>query len=273
MADAIVVGAGIFGQSISAELRRIGMEVLTIDANKPMSGSKPSAGLIKPSWFSGMRHIFNPAIEKLDQLFGVQDLTFSVGPMSATVHWVPPALVLMGEYMEVEVIEVEPEQKQVVLADGEVLSAPIVVIAAGYRTTQIMGMNIAGMPEIIPKTGVSFNWRGQLEKPFIKPWAPYKQILAFNHTEHEIWVGDGSAILPKNWTEERQQISRIRCAKAVKLDQAWAKPAVGIRPAMKKVKPCFLWEPYDGFWIATGGAKSGMLGCGWAAHYIGERCQ
>lgn len=273
MADAIIVGAGIFGQSISAELRRIGMDVLTIDANKPMSGSKPSAGLIKPSWFSGMGNIYDPAIEKLDQLFGVRDLDFRIGPVTTKVHWVPPAIVLAGKFMEAEVIEVEPEQKQIVLASGEVLSAPIVVVAAGYWTTQIPGMDIEGMPEITPKTGVSFNWQTQLETPFIRPWAPYKQLLAFNHTEHEVWVGDGSAILPKNWTEERQHKSLDRCATAVQLDPESAKFTVGIRPAMKKVKPCFLWEPYDGFWIATGGAKSGMLGCGWAAHVIGEKCQ
>jgi glycine/D-amino acid oxidase-like deaminating enzyme len=268
MADAIVIGAGIFGQAITKELRRLGQEVTLIDANKPMSGSKPSAGLIKPSWFSGMRSIYNPAIEKLDELFGVVDLNFRVGPVTTKVHWVPPAKVLAGEFLEAEVVEVQPEVKQIVLADGEVLGAPTIVVAAGHWANQIIGM--PPMPEIIPKTGVSFRWQGQLEQPFIRPWAPYKQILAFNHSEREIWVGDGSAIIPKNWTEERQQKSLNRCAGAVKLDPDKAGFVVGIRPAMKKVKPCYLEEPFDGFWLANGGAKSGMLGAGYAAHVIGS---
>lgn len=52
MHDFVIVGAGLFGQIIRKEFIRLGMKGIIIDNMRPLGGSSPSAGLMKPSWFA-----------------------------------------------------------------------------------------------------------------------------------------------------------------------------------------------------------------------------
>lgn len=266
--EAIVVGAGLFGQVITKHLRSLGVEVTMVDGRAPNPGSKPSASLMKPSWFSGMGARYtDPALELLDRHYGVHDLRFRVGPARFDgVKWCDPWRITAPDFLERRVVRIG--RQCVVLDRGEVLEADLIVVAAGVWTSQLLPV-----PGLTGKMGAAclFPHR-QIEQPFISPWAPYKQLVAFNLREH-VWVGDGSAIKPDNWTPERQQQTVDRCVRAAGLD-ARPRVMVGNRPYVPKKylngRPCYLEKRERNLWIATGGAKNGTIAAGWCAHEIGE---
>jgi glycine/D-amino acid oxidase-like deaminating enzyme len=94
-------------------------------------------------------------------------------------------------------------------------------------------------------------------------------MVKFFEEPEGIWAGDGTAIKPDNWTIERLQKSYERMRDFVAQDGGV--PSVGIRPYVPKAKPAYVEEVQPGVWVATGGAKNGLVAAGWAAHRILER--
>lgn len=274
MHDTIVVGAGLFGQIIAAHLRSLGQDVLVLDAGAPRSGSRPSACLMKPSWFSGLGSaVSDPALEVLDRLYGIQELSFRVGPLRVdSVKWVDPSRVLAPMF---EPRTVDSVSRGLVTTRGDDgprrHAAHHVVVAAGVWTNSLLLRS--GLPEVRGlegKMGLACVWSHRsINEPFIRPWAPYKQLIAFNCGGLGLWVGDGTAIKTANWTQEREDQSIRRCAGAVGLE---SQPHVirGIRPYVPRARPCYLEEVAPDIWVATGGAKNGTIAAGWCAHRLGE---
>lgn len=279
--DAIIVGGGLFGSIIGAELRRLGLETLNIDDKNPEAGSRPAACLMKPSWFSSLgKEIYDPALETLDRLYGVQDLTMNLRPKlaEATVHWVPPSKILTGAgtlHGTVEAINPGSRGYLVRKSDGVILYAKSVIVAAGVWSARLAPVE-GGLKG---QAGVAFLWPSSTLPAiqgggFIQPWAPYRQLVAFDRGDGT-WVGDGTSIIRQNWTPERQGTSYERCARAVgrqgegDLQTGRARALFGIRPYVKR-KPCYLEQVDNGLWVATGGAKNGTLAAGHCARVIGE---
>ncbi len=272
--DAIVVGGGLFGQIISKALRIEGRVVLTIDREDLERGSRPAACLMKPSWFSALgKEIYEPSLDLLDRLYGVHDIQFSLRPLkvggkvgTATVHWVPPHAILSSYTHSGEVTAVHPGR---VHLDDVVHEAPLVVVAAGVWTERLL-------PKYrqTAQKGVAFLWDGgTIDQPFIHPWAPYRQLVAFDRGDG-LWVSDGTAIKESNWTDEREQKALDRCMD--NLGRQFVEPTdfkslLGLRPYAKGHKPCLLEEVKPGLWVASGGAKNGTLAAGWCAHEIVRR--
>lgn len=268
MTDAIIVGGGLFGQIIAKRLRTDGRDVMVIDSERAFAGSKPAACLMKPSWFSSMgREIYEPALELLEELYGVKDIQFTLRPTSrpATVHWCNPRDILSAPRVIGEVVHVAPGQVRVNLRDidGEtILEAPLIVVAAGIWTEYLLPQ----YPQL-GQMGAAFLWQDTfLHRPFIQPWAPYKQIVGFNRGDG-MWVGDGTAIKMENWTTERQDASKERCWNATARSFLDKEPEVllGVRPYARGHKPCLLEEVGKGLWVASGGAKNGTLAAAHAA--------
>lgn len=275
--DAIVIGAGLFGQIITKALHEQGREVLMLDNQLPGAGSKPAACLMKPSWFSSMgKDKYDPALKLLDELYGIVDLKFDLVPKitrgkpiaSATVHWIPPSRILdhVSTYDTVFSI-----RKNMVVCDIRgVLSAPLIIVAAGIWTERLLPQY-----KQLGQKGAAFVWKGKyINNPFIRPWAPYKQLVAFNRGDG-VWVGDGTAIKQENWTSERTKQCLRRCEDAMEghilstVEQP--KPLLGVRPYFKNHKPCLLEEVEPGLWVASGGAKNGTVAAGYCAHIIREQ--
>lgn len=284
--DVVVVGGGLFGSVIAARLHAHGMDVEVVDRGEKMAGSTPSASLMKPSWLNSMRREdVDAGFAVLDDLYGVSDLTFKVGPIRVdTVRWCDPRKIMTRPYTRDDVVEIWPGREHIVrLRGGRDIDTRHVVIAAGVWSNQLIsgrwtGGQVSGLEG---KAGAAVLLRGeQIEQPFISPWAPYKQLIAFN-LGSDLWVGDGSAIKAANWTLARCNQTTERCLRAVPEQSARAaqerrlEVLQGLRPYVPKKylngDPCFLDKVERNIWVATGGAKNGTIAAGWAAHYLGER--
>jgi glycine/D-amino acid oxidase-like deaminating enzyme len=272
MLDAVVIGAGIFGSLITRALRRSGLEVVTIDARRKGAGSPPAACLMRYGWFSALgKEVYVPALQKLDDLVGVQELTFQINNLkSATIQWCNPKQLLLdrSEIREGDVFRIWPERGHWLVSlsnqklEPILLQTKLVIVAAGIWTKLLV-------PEIdvVGQAGVAWLWpTGKIELPKIKVWAPYKQLVAFNRGDG-LWVGDGTSL--QELDAARKYQSRIRCERFISAP-ATSNPRelFGYRPYVKGAKPCFLKEIKRGLWIATGGAKNGTLAAGWCADQI-----
>lgn len=269
--EVLVVGGGLFGSIAAKALRDKGQQVIVIDADENWRGSGPAACLIKPSWVSGLgREVVDPAMAKLRELYQVQDIDFRVGPVHQRVHWIDPASIL-GVHLHERVFSLDTEGNVKGLINN--YHAEHVVLAAGMWTDGLL-------PEGCAKTGTTGRAGAaflfpdaEIEEPFIHPWAPYRQLVAFNRGDG-LWVGDGTAIKPENLTDERIELSHQRCFKAV-FDKAQGDlgrciELYGIRPYVPDVKPCYFQRESDHLTVITGGAKNGTLAAGWCAHRLTE---
>jgi glycine/D-amino acid oxidase-like deaminating enzyme len=270
MIDAVVIGAGIFGSLITRVLRQGGLNVFLIDSRREGAGSPPAACLMRPSWFSALgKDVYVPALQRLDDLVGVQELTFRVNKLKTTVvQWCDPKRVLLEQVDSSEAvshIERSGAGWQVNFArwpTPEPVIAKLVVVAIGVWTPLLF-------PEIKVEgqAGVAWLWPHEaIEDPFIQVWAPFKQIVAFNRGDG-LWVGDGTAV--HSLGPKRFEASKRRCLGALSRKPLTEPvPLFGIRPYVSDSKPCLLRQMYRGLWVATGGAKNGTLAAGWCADQI-----
>lgn len=273
MADAIVIGAGLFGQIITKALRAQGRDVVMVDASHAMYGSGPAACLMKPSWFSSLgKEVYEPSLGLLDELYGVQDIEFVTRPKLAkvNVHWIPPEKILEPRAISDKVVSIDEDN--IVMASHGGWQAPLIVVAAGIWTEKLLPQY-----KQTGQQGIAFMWpKATIREPFIQPWAPYRQLVAFNRGDG-LWASDGTAIKMENWSDSRAFQSRARVSMAVETamgapietSEPW--PLMGIRPYAKGHKPCLLEEVRPGLWVASGGAKNGTLAAGYCAHVIMER--
>lgn len=268
MKDAIVVGNGIMGATIARALTGKGLDVLVVDDKRPLCGTAPSGGHLRPSWFGGMKKAdYEPAMELLDSVWGLKEEQFllrpSAGLVHVTVYRVDTDVVVQNPCTVacVRAIKHLDNYPLVEFADGTEERCRLLVVAAGVWSSALL-------PELAltQKQGVSFRLQGVIPTPFIKPWAPYKQVVAHQQGPAEVWVGDGTAIIPQNWMEETVNKSLARC-----LTAAGPLPVLrsltGLRPYCRVTgtDPCLLRKISPRCWVATGAGKMGTIAAGWAA--------
>lgn len=273
MKDVIVIGGGIIGRTAAKALADQGRDVLLLDDARPLSGTKPSGGHMKPSWFGKMpKEEYTPAIELLEQTWGVEKIEFCTYPSERynTVYRVDTDVVMkypavneqahtlykLDNYPEV-VYGTPPQSER----------CRLLVVATGAWVPELLSHI-----EVKGKMGVSFRVNAKIDEPFIKPWAPYKQVVAHIQKPGEVWIGDGSAILAKNWTDQTTVKCRDRCLAAMK-----AKPGTrysvlkGIRPYAQPVEdwhPCLFQQLGPRAWVATGAGKCGTISAGWVTRRL-----
>lgn len=264
MNDFVIVGGGIFGKTIAASLRKAGAKGKIVDSGHPKAGSRPSACLMKPSWFASLgKHAFEPAIAELDSIYELKELKFQVGKLfNVKVFWINPQEIMAVPATQGKVIKIL--DGGVRLKTGEELKARHVIVAAGVWSGNLMPVDIQA------KAGWGFYFPGQIKTPFIKPWAPYRQISAFNIDNNNIWVGDTTALKPESATDARREQSADRCSNAIGRLNGEARAIMGYRPYCNPVNsgdPCYL-NKIGNVWIATGGGKNGTLAAGWCAYKL-----
>lgn len=270
MRDVIVVGGGIMGMTIGLALRKLGRDVTIYDTNHLLSGTRPSGGHIKPSWLRGMpTEDYDHAMEALHSVWEVKSEEFTVRPVGVktTVYRVDTDVVMatprtLGEVTGLsEVTSLAP----IVHVGGQEERCRLLVVAAGHWCRELLEDYC---PPIAGKAGVSFRFQGS-QHPFIKPWAPYKQIVCHRQTATTMWIGDGTAVLRENWTEDRTTRCEARCRLALKTQQKPIASYLGVRPYCQTGKdPCLLQQIGKRTWLATGAGKLGTIAAGWAAWRI-----
>ncbi len=267
MYDVIVIGAGLFGSVIAAAFRKQGRKVLVIDDAKPNNGSKPAACLMKPGWFAALgREIYEPSLKLLDTLYGVQDLKFKTAIGSVVVHWCNPFSILQGANVVSTVRKITTYRGNwQVDVSGQIEIGKCVVVAAGIWSVALVPVDRG----LVGQAGMACLWPNErIEQPFVKVWAPYKQISAFNRGDG-LWVGDSNSIRMDKWSSIYARATEQRCSKAAGMVTAPTQ-LFGVRP-YSKMKPCYLKETRPGLWVATGGAKNGTLAAGWCASELVRR--
>jgi glycine/D-amino acid oxidase-like deaminating enzyme len=279
--DTIIIGGGLFGSVITRALKDIGQDVLVLDQGHQARGSSAAACLMKPSWLGALsKDQQRRCLTLLDDMYGVQDLIFKVGPGKATVHWVPPKSILVGWGVReaiVSTIRRCDRGWETYYKDGGVDVARRLIVAAGVWTDDVL-MKVhkyplahtlvqaqAGLALLFPRTTVL---------PEISPWAPYKQLVKFNRGDGA-WAGDGSAIKEANWDAERHAKVRDRIVRYIHPEGIVPPPKelYGLRPYVKEMggQPAYLREHAPDLWVATGGAKNGTIGAAWCATELKER--
>lgn len=266
-----IVGGGTFGSTIGRALQEKGCNVTIFECYKKLAGSKPSGFLMKPSWFSGLgKEVYKPSLELLDKLYGLQKIKFRVGPLKTYAYRVSREAVINDpklKYVHQKVIRVGPSEGKGLDAfletDKEEYAFDLVIVAAG-----VWSGTLVDVPNLVGKKGVSFEWEAaKVEKNRISPWAPYKQTVVFNVPgEDKVWGGDGTALIPENWTDSRDDECLERVAKVSKLPLDKVTKIHGIRPYIEGVKPCLIERRGRRLWVVTGGAKNGSVAAGWAAY-------
>lgn len=265
MLDVIIVGGGLFGSIAAAALRDAGMDVALIDDGRPRSGSRAAGCLMKPSWLTRMgRDNVDASFRLLDRLYGLRTISLKAGPLSVNAEWINPDSVLASDRLKSVVTKVEPGVVHL-HSGASIRASKAVVVASGVWTRDLIrGVSVVG------KAGVS------LRLPFmvapidnrISVWAPYKQLVRFAvPDENFYWAGDGTAILSKNWNQDRERA----CVDRIQAFAGSGKVQVGIRPFADTPDPAALEEVAPGLWSLTGGGKNGTAAAGWAAAKLLER--
>lgn len=259
-----IVGAGVFGQVIANKLRRTGHQVMVFDRREKEAGSPPSGGHLKPSWLTAIpRDDLDKSLETLDALYGLEKLECQFG--------IPPLTKRM------ELLRVDIDR---VLSSGRVCESNITAVGDGWVESDRVRFDgtvivAAGVwsAELLPqfkhylsaKKGMSFTFSGETSN-IIRPWAPYKQIVRTSHGPGRIWIGDGSAIIPQNWDDQRERQIRGRVFEHVPATHHDLVVRRGLRPYMHNG----LQQVSPRLWLATGGAKSGMALAGVYANKLAE---
>lgn len=272
--DVCIVGAGLFGQVIARELAGNGRQVTMYDDRRPLNGSAPSGMLTKPGWFAGMgKEIYNPALDVLRRNFTVHELQFKIKPSGKRTGIM---LVEPSEFnwpAERRTVVGVADDGTVSFAEGQPEKYKLVIVAAGIWSDKLVDV-----PKLEGKQGISFHWPVEPDfkmEGFINLWAPYKHLVGFKMSETKMWVGDGTALKPGNWTTDREKQCLDRVFKHVKgkVKKGDVEPIVGIRPYVKGYKSGYVKELSKNVWVATGGAKNGTISAGHVAHVIaGATC-
>lgn len=274
--DCTIIGGGIFGSIIAKKLRAEGMQVIVVDNDEKLAGSKPAACLMKPSWYSSMgKETWQPAMRQLEKLYEIEEIEFRTKVARVYVDWINPVSILAkaDRHFAASLIRYEAKGWSTYRAgsDEPMLTSKYLILAAGVWCNKILSnSNLDLVEELSNRTGTSFRkHNAQIAVPEIAIWAPYRQTVAFNIAPDSIWVGDGTA--NKKYTDDNLIKSQARCANFLQSYVTDLIPTTGHRPYVKDAKPCYLKEHAHGLWVVTGGAKNGTIAAGWAAHTLGER--
>ncbi len=271
MKDAIVIGGGIIGATVANRLAvTCPNGVMLVDDLRLNSGTVPSGGHLKPSWFGGMpKTEYEPAMELLADAWGLEESRFRLRPTDRyeivfrvdtdVVVRFTENLATRCTATAVKNLEGFPE---VTLSDGRTERTRLLLLATGAWAADLL-------PDVkvVRKQGVSFRIKGAVAEPFIKPWAPYKQVVVHQQSPDELWAGDGTAVYPENWKDERTKKCRHRCLVAIGGGEV-VRTDIGYRPYAKGqflTDPCLLQRLGPRAWLATGAGKSGTIAAGWAA--------
>jgi glycine/D-amino acid oxidase-like deaminating enzyme len=265
----IVVGAGLFGSIIATHARSRGYDVTVIGQSRQYEASPASGCVLSPNWLNSMpSEDISDALSVLKEHYTLVDLKFKTNILSTfKAKHIDPASIL---------IEPDIVGKVLAVRDNEVIFDKFgvphtmhgtVIVAAGIWSKEL----IPDMPAIKGLYGASLRFAGHIE-PSLHVYAPYRQSVGFNISEHEVWFGDGSALIQNTWRKEREERIERTTNRARSMcdaeDLGEVTVTEGARPYVEDHKGGYLRQVSDGLWVSTGGAKNGTVLAASHAHKI-----
>lgn len=254
----LIIGGGLFGSVARDLLTARGIPCRVIDDGRPLSGSYPAGCLTKPSWLASLGKYRTPALELLDELYGLQRVPLRIGPakLESIMH-VPPAAILRTPDVRARVTGILPEAGLVHLDTGETLSGSAILVAAGVWCTELLPLHF-GSNRLEGLQGVSLRYAGALPEARLKVWAPFKQSLAFNIEPGVVWFGDGTALKPDSWTADHDARARQHACDLGLMPSDLIQERHGLRPYVRGHAGWFQ-RAGRRCWVSTGGAKNGVV--------------
>lgn len=263
MSNVAIIGAGVTGSVIARAMEEAGHKVGVVDDARPFRATPASAGIIHPNWVGAFnKDEVRDGLMLLDKFYGLKTVNF---PDGSSARQLSPAQYLWpeGKTIHKKVIGHSP-QGNVELDNGQIMHPTYIIICTGCWANELAGDKI---PPIKATAGTAFLYRHtQLAAPLLKPWAPYKQLMAFNRDVDTVWAGDGTSILPKNYTAEREQASFERIKRAVGFTPTHR--ITGWRPMVVGQKSGVCAKIGSNTWVVTGGSKSGTIFAAIAANRL-----
>jgi glycine/D-amino acid oxidase-like deaminating enzyme len=265
--NVIIVGNGLFGSIAATVARFNGHHVTVVSSNEANAASLASGCVLAPSWLSSMdKDQITTAMEVLHDHYNVIPISFTSNLLNKQFRAsrVDPKAVLVRPDVVGQVQQVH--NGRVVLADGTTLQGTVLV-AAGVWSSQLLG--IPGMRGL---WGASLRIKAQLDVPGrIHVYAPYRQAVAYNSSNKEVWMGDGTALIEGTWGAEAPQritatMERARDLFGLPVTPQSAKVQVGVRPYVEGHKAGYFKQVSPKTWVSTGGAKNGTVLAAWQAH-------
>ncbi len=257
-----------------------GRSVLLLDGSKPKSGTKASGGHIRPEWIGGMlMEQCERSIDMLRKVWHVYDEQYYDVQKGKFVQFYrvdSDELTKIGWRTPETVSKINDWKLNPVVttSSGEEYKGQMLILASGIWTNDLLPpayrINLQG------KQGISFRFKGELDQPFTKEWAPYKQIVAHQQTADQVWIGDGTSILEKNWDVSRREASLARCQEELGSKFLHLRSIEGVRPYVKPddkqhpTDPCYFKQLFPRVFVVTGSNKSGTISAGWSAIKILE---
>jgi glycine/D-amino acid oxidase-like deaminating enzyme len=277
MLDALIIGGGITGCTVAKSFLNQNRKVMIIDDDSNLAGSKASGGHFMKSWVSGLpTQDYDKSVERLDDLWGVTDEKYMVYPKKKLVTvsrlsyskvrdnsiFTIGRVTKINKDEEFPVVTYKGLHNQILLD----VKTRLLVVCAGVWSSELLHLD----EKIQSKKGVAFKYDMKLKRPFIKPWAPYKQVVGHQETKSTVWIGDGSSILEKNWSRKRTSECWERCSNHLGLENQQPTEVIhGLRPYCKSGNdPCICKQVKPNIWIVTGAGKLGTISSGWASNIL-----
>ena len=269
----IVIGGGLMGATIAKALWEKGLDGEILDSKEEEPGTVACGGLIKPSPLMGMtKEQVNASLAMLDRFFGIQAGPIKIRPsgniLKTTVYEVGMDEIFSVPKVWGKALEIKVSPNSVLYWNKAKkliqVFAPLIVLAAGRGCLSLAPRL---QDSLTAKRGFSFHFSGSVPEPFVKFWAPYKQITIHNTVFKEepiVWAGEGSALKLNSWYDGKieEGLARVR-GEIPKLELI--RTLRGIRLFHPKRKPCYLEHTDEGVHIATACGKFGLISAGFAA--------
>lgn len=260
MSNVAIIGAGVTGSVIARVMEKAGHKVAVIDDARYGRATPASAGIMHPKWMDAFfKEEVDSGLILLDRLYGLRLIDFPDGSRAAQLS---PSQYLWGDVIKHKVARLN--DSYVILADDRVLKADYAIICTGCWANELAGTKI---PPVKAAAGTAFLYPGtNIAAPILKTWAPYKQLMVFNRDLDTLWAGDGTSILPKNYTQAREDESFERIKAAVGFTPT--RRVVGWRPTVVGQKGGVCDKIGSNTWVVTGGSKNGTIFAAIAANRL-----
>jgi glycine/D-amino acid oxidase-like deaminating enzyme len=258
MSNVAIIGAGVSGSVIARVLSDAGHKVAVIDDARGFRATPASAGIIHPNWVGAFDkgEVFE-GLKLLDKLYGLRTINFGA---KEVVNQLSPKQYLWEHQGLSGVIKHKVAKlngSYVILDDDRVMKASYAIICTGCWANELAGNKI---PEVRAAAGTAFLYEGMIldkNSAILKTWAPYKQLMVFNRDSTTVWAGDGTSILPKNYTHAREMESFERVRRVVGFSPT--RLVKGYRPTVVGQKGGVCDKIDTNTWVVTGGSKNGTI--------------